>query len=104
MKTQYPNIKNIKLIIKNLVSKIKKKNNSLTQEKKNKIGLSYIKQIREYYDKQSEHKQSNSKTKISSNINSLEFMVIEAKILTHQLNVTDELLVALEEFIIKETI
>jgi hypothetical protein len=104
MKIRYPNIKNIKLMIKNLVSNIKEKNNSLTQEKKNEIGISYIKQIQEYYDKQSKDEKSNPEIKIGANIHSLEFMVIETKILTHQLNVTDELLVALEEFIIKETI
>lgn len=71
----------------------------LTQKQKNKIAIDYIRQAREHYDDES--KQPTVGDKIGATMNSLELMVIEAKLLTGQLDATDDLLVALEEMLIK---
>jgi hypothetical protein len=87
--------------IKNLVTK-KKKILPLTRKKKNQIALDYIKQIKDNYDKESKDQNTHVGSKIGANMNSLYLMVIEAKLLTGQLDATDDLLVALEELIIRQ--
>lgn len=74
----------------------------MTQRKKNKIALDYINQIKDNYEKESNDLNSHIGAKIGANMNSLHLMVIEAKLLTGQINATDDLLVALEELIIKQ--
>ena len=66
------------------------------------MNLDYIKQIKENYDKESKKPYINIATKIGVSMNSLSLMVIEARLLTDQIDATDELLVVLEKLAISQ--
>lgn len=102
----YSTMMNVSSVAQCLFMKIKrlrkKKILPMNQNRKNKIAIDYLRQIQDQYDKEGKDKTSHIGTQIGAHMNSLELMVIEAKLLTGQLNATDDLLVALEEFIIKQ--
>lgn len=81
----------------------KKKILPMSQRKKNEIALEYLQQIQKHYDGQ-QKLDIHIGSKIGVYMNSLELMVIEAKLLTGQLDATDELILELEKFVIDQTI
>lgn len=92
-------MKTVQTVKKLFSFKLKRKKILLTQKQKNKIAIDYIRQAREHYD--NKIKQPTVGDKISATMNSLELMSIEARLLTGQLDASDDLLVALEEMLIK---